>query len=223
MIRVGVIGVGHLGSIHASLWRNVQGVQLVGVVDHDAATAARVAASAGTKVYESVTALLSDVDAVSIVTPTQTHAAVALEALAAGIHCFIEKPIAATVSAAREIDALAKKNSRVVQIGHIERFNPALLALDKTIVEPLFIESHRLAQYKPRATDVAVVHDLMIHDVNQVFLPAIYLCQSRSKVFNVLSLLDFFFNASDEEIADNQYQNRRRTSNNTNDRESLQK
>lgn len=168
MLRIGVIGVGHLGSIHASLWSKVPEVRLIGVVDADAASAARIAESAGTKAYDSVTALLRDVDAVSIVTPTRSHAAVALEALAAGVHCFIEKPIAATVSDARAISALATVKKLVVQVGHIERFNPALLALGKMILEPLFIESHRLAQYTPRATDVPVVHDLMIHDIDVI-------------------------------------------------------
>lgn len=168
MLKVGVIGVGHLGSIHASLWTKVEGAQLVGVVDADRATADRVAAANGTRAYETPAALLNDVDAVCIVTPTRTHAAVAHAALDAGRHCFIEKPITATVDEAKMVTALARARKLVVQVGHIERFNPALVALDNAIVAPLFIESHRLAQYKLRATDVAVVHDLMIHDIDVI-------------------------------------------------------
>lgn len=168
MLKVGTIGVGHLGSIHASLWTKVEGALLVGVVDVDAAAADRVAAATAARAYRDVATLLADVDAVSIVTPTRTHAAVALQALAAGKHCFIEKPIAATVSDANAIAEASRARGLVVQVGHIERFNPALIALDATIVEPRFIESHRLAQFTPRATDVAVVHDLMIHDIDVI-------------------------------------------------------
>jgi len=167
-LRVGVIGVGHLGSIHAALWNEVENVALIGVCDSDNGAAKRVAEKNGVAVYDSPEQLFADVDAVSIVTPTTHHYTTAILALRAGKHCMIEKPITSTVEQAREISAIAKKNNLKIQVGHIERFNPALLALEKTMLKPLFIESHRLAQFTPRATDVAVVHDLMIHDIDVI-------------------------------------------------------
>ncbi|HZV13390.1 MAG TPA: Gfo/Idh/MocA family oxidoreductase [Candidatus Kapabacteria bacterium] len=167
-LRVGVIGVGHLGSIHAALWKEVSGAELEGVFDTDSASAERIAAKHGVTAYQSIEQMLNAVDAVSIVTPTSYHYETALLALNAGKHCMIEKPITSTVQQAKEIAALAGKKKLKIQVGHIERFNPALLALEKTMINPLFIESHRLAQFSPRATDVAVVHDLMIHDIDVI-------------------------------------------------------
>jgi predicted dehydrogenase len=165
-VRVGVIGVGHLGAIHARLWRSVDGAELVGLYDADSARAELIAAEYDVKAYDNLHELLSDVDAVSIVTPTSTHADVAAQALHAGVHCFIEKPITARFEEALPVIELAGNRGLTLQVGHVERFNPAMLALSGHPLEPMFIESHRLAQFKPRATDVAVVHDLMIHDID---------------------------------------------------------
>ncbi len=188
MIRVGVIGVGHLGAIHAKLWRGVEGAQLVGLFDADTARAASAAAEHGVPAYGDVDQLLADVDAVSIVTPTSTHADVAARALAAGCHVFIEKPITATYAEAQQLITMADQRSRVLQVGHIERFNPAFEALADHRLEPMFIESHRLAQFKPRATDVAVVLDLMIHDIDLILaLTASPVTEVRASGVSVVS------------------------------------
>jgi predicted dehydrogenase len=167
-LRVGVIGVGHLGAAHARLWRGIAGAELVGVYDVDAARASAVASEHGTRAFDAIGGLLAAVDAVSIVTPTSTHAAIAREAIDAGKHLFIEKPITAHYAEAREVIEQAEERGLLLQVGHIERFNPAFAALAEFQLEPMFIESHRLAQFRPRATDVAVVLDLMIHDIDLV-------------------------------------------------------
>lgn len=167
-VRVGVIGVGHLGAIHTRLWRGIGGADLIGIYDPDAERAAAVASEHGVEAFASIGELLAAVDAVSIVTPTTTHAAVARQAFEAGAHCFIEKPITARYAEAEEIITLAETVGRVLQVGHIERFNPAFEALRGHPLDPMFIESHRLAQFRPRATDVAVVLDLMIHDIDLI-------------------------------------------------------
>lgn len=167
-LRVGVIGVGHLGSTHARLWKGITGATLAGVYDHDPERSARVAAEHETRAFGTLDELMGNVDAVSIVTPTSTHAEIARHALEAGRHVFIEKPITAAYAEAEEVIALAERRGLVLQVGHIERFNPAFAALAGRTLEPMFIESHRLAQFRPRATDVAVVLDLMIHDIDLV-------------------------------------------------------
>jgi predicted dehydrogenase len=171
-IRVGVVGVGHLGSIHARLWKGVEGAELVGIHDSDRERAATIAAEHGVEPFASLDDLLGCVDAVSIVTPTSTHAEVAMRALGAGVHIFVEKPITATYRDAEPIIRVAEEGNLVVQVGHIERYNPAFAALKGFDLRPMFIESHRLAQFKPRATDVAVVLDLMIHDIDLVLTMA---------------------------------------------------
>lgn len=167
-LRVGVIGVGHLGAAHARLWNQIEGVELVGVHDLDGARASAIAAEHGTRAFETLDELLGHVDAVSIVTPTSSHAEVATAALNAGVHLFIEKPITARYSQAAPLIRLAEERGLMIQVGHIERFSPAFAALGGYNLEPTFIESHRLAQFRPRATDVAVVLDLMIHDIDLV-------------------------------------------------------
>jgi predicted dehydrogenase len=167
-LRVGVIGVGHLGAIHAKLWREVEGVQLCGVVDTNQERAAEIAALHGVRAYPDAASLLVDVDAVSVVTTTVSHAATGAAVISAGRHCFVEKPITATVQEAHALCKAARDEGVVLQVGHVERFNPALLAVEGMIDEPRFIESHRLAQFSPRASDVAVVHDLMIHDIDVI-------------------------------------------------------
>jgi len=168
MIKVGVIGVGHLGKVHAKLWKEVAGAELMGVFDTNIEEASKLAAELGCKAYPTVQALLDATDGVSIVTPTSFHYQVALEGIDRGKHLFIEKPITSTVAEAKELVEIAKKKNVQIQVGHIERFNPALLAAEPYIKEPKFFESHRLAQFKPRGTDVAVVLDLMIHDIDVI-------------------------------------------------------
>lgn len=165
-LPVGVIGLGHLGSLHAKMLAQTEGAQLVGVFDVNAERCAEVAAIHGTHACASVEELLAAVEAVSIATPTSNHYDTARMAIEAGKHVFLEKPITETVEQARALNALAAECGVSVQVGHIERFNPAIVALDALDIAPLFVESHRLAQFNPRGTDVAVVLDLMIHDID---------------------------------------------------------
>jgi predicted dehydrogenase len=170
-LRLAVIGTGHLGTIHARLWNAQVGARLIAVVDIEAdrADAAAIECSDEhhrVRAAQTLAEVLHDVDAITIATPTSTHFAVALQCLRAGKHCFIEKPITTTADEAAVLIKEARKNNCIVQVGHVERFNPALLALDVERIQPLFIEAHRLAQFKLRATDVSVVLDLMIHDID---------------------------------------------------------
>ncbi|MSN26417.1 MAG: gfo/Idh/MocA family oxidoreductase [Geobacter sp.] len=164
-LRTAVIGVGYLGNFHAQKYAMIDGVELIGVVDNDPKRAADIAATLGTKAYSDHRELIGLVDAVSVVVPTQFHHSVAKDFLAAGVHVLIEKPITVTIEEADELIALAEKNRAVFQVGHLERFNPVLVALDNILHEPLFVESVRIAPFKPRGTDVNVVLDLMIHDI----------------------------------------------------------
>ncbi|HUN66534.1 MAG TPA: Gfo/Idh/MocA family oxidoreductase [Bacteroidota bacterium] len=167
-ISIGVIGVGHLGSLHVKMLSGIDGVRLAGVFDIDRSRADEVAGQYRTTVAGSVEDILRVSDAVCVVTPTSTHHEIASRAIAAGRHVFIEKPICATVSEADDLIRLARAHGVRIQVGHIERFNPALLALKEYELRPMFIESHRLAQFNPRGTDVAVVLDLMIHDIDVI-------------------------------------------------------
>ena len=167
-LRIGVAGVGHLGKLHVKMLADMPGVQLVGVFDTDETKAAGVAAEHGTRAWSTLEALMERVDAITVATTTTAHFAVAREALLRGVHVFLEKPITETLAEADEICRLARERKTIVQVGHIERFNPAILALDGFPLQPLFVESHRLAQFKPRGTDVAVVLDLMIHDIDLI-------------------------------------------------------
>jgi predicted dehydrogenase len=164
-LRTAVIGVGYLGNFHAQKYAAIPDVDLVGVVDNDQKRAAEVAATLGTQVFGDHRDLLGRVDAVSVVVPTQFHHNVAKDFLAAGVHVLIEKPITVTIEEADELIALAEQSGAVFQVGHLERFNPVLLALDDVLQAPLFVESVRIAPFKPRGTDVNVVLDLMIHDI----------------------------------------------------------
>ncbi len=168
MIKVGVIGVGHLGKVHAKLWKEVEGVELAGVYDTNGEAAESLATELGVKSFTTLHALFEAVDGASIVTPTSYHYEVGLEGIDRGKHLFIEKPITTTVAEAKQLVYLANQKRVQVQVGHIERFNPALLAVEPYIKLPKFFESHRLAQFKPRGTDVAVVLDLMIHDIDVI-------------------------------------------------------
>ncbi|HIJ80126.1 MAG TPA: Gfo/Idh/MocA family oxidoreductase [Desulfuromonadales bacterium] len=165
VLRGAVIGVGYLGNFHAQKYAAIADVDLVGVVDHDPLRAAEIASALGTRACSDHRELIGKVDVVSVVVPTQFHYAVARDFLAAGVHVLIEKPITVTIEEADELIAIADKNSLVFQVGHLERFNPVLQALDGVLREPLFVESVRIAPFKPRGTDVNVVLDLMIHDI----------------------------------------------------------
>lgn len=164
-LRTAVIGVGYLGNFHAQKYAALEGVELVGVVDASPDRAAEVAAACGCGSFTDYRDLIGKVDAVSVVVPTQYHYEVAREFLAAGVHVLIEKPITVTIEQADELIALADTNRLVFQVGHLERFNPVMMAAEEVLNEPLFVESVRIAPFKPRGTDVNVVLDLMIHDI----------------------------------------------------------
>jgi predicted dehydrogenase len=165
VLRTAVIGVGYLGNFHAQKYAAIEGVELVGVVDNDPARATEIAAKLATQTFSDHRDLIGKVDAVSVVVPTQFHHAVARDFLAAGVHVLIEKPITVTIEEADELISLAEQKHLIFQVGHLERFNPVLQALDGVLQEPVFIESVRIAPFKPRGTDVNVVLDLMIHDI----------------------------------------------------------
>ncbi|MGH7492752.1 MAG: Gfo/Idh/MocA family protein [bacterium] len=166
MIRVGVAGIGRLGSLHASLYREVAGAECVGLYDLDQARAAKLASDLGVRSFPSFAELLKACAAVNIAVPTSLHFELAEQALQSGRHVFVEKPITATVDEARQLLGLAQTRKLVLQVGHIERFNAAVRALAGFPLEPRFVESHRMASFDPRGTDVAVVLDLMIHDID---------------------------------------------------------
>ncbi|WP_457572671.1 Gfo/Idh/MocA family oxidoreductase [Desulfolithobacter sp.] len=165
-IRVGVIGVGYLGRFHAQKYAAMEDVDLVGVVDVDADQAQKVARESGTEPFTDYHDLLGKVDAVSIVVPTVHHHAVAMACLEHNLDVLVEKPITTTVEEADELIALAEERDRVLQVGHLERFNPAVLAMQPLLHNPLFIEAHRISVFKNRGTDVDVILDLMIHDID---------------------------------------------------------
>jgi predicted dehydrogenase len=164
--RVGVIGAGSLGFHHARILREVAGAEMMGIYDADPARAGTVSAELGVRAFETRDALLEAVDAAVVAVPTTAHAEVALAALDAGVHLLIEKPIAASVEEADAIVERAAANGLTVATGHVERFNGALRACEQYLEDPRFAESHRLASFGPRGTDVAVVLDLMIHDID---------------------------------------------------------
>ena len=167
-MRIGLFGLGHLGKIHAKCILATDCWNFVGFYEPDTKTAKKIEESLGIPRFKSVSALLAAVDAVDIVTPTPAHYALAAKAIRAGKHVFLEKPVTETVSQARQLLKLAEKHQVKVQVGHVERFNPVVLALKDMPLTPMFIESHRLAMFQPRGTDVSVVLDLMIHDLDMV-------------------------------------------------------
>jgi predicted dehydrogenase len=167
-LRAGVIGVGHLGQHHARLYASLPGAQLVGVVDQSGERAQAVADRHGARVFRTVDELLQQIDVVSVATPTSGHYAVTKSCLQAGKHVLVEKPIAVTPSEAHELVQLAKDRGCCLQVGHSERFNPVMTLMRPHIGRPLFIECHRLSSFSERGTDVDVVLDLMIHDLDLV-------------------------------------------------------
>lgn len=163
-----MVGVGYLGRFHAQKYAAAEGAELVAVVDADADRAAEVAAEIGVEALTSVDDLEGRVDAVSIVTPTRSHHAIARGLLEKGVHVLVEKPITVTSEEAGELIGLAREGDLVLQVGHLERFNPAILGVAPLLDEPRFIEAHRLSPFNPRGADVSVVLDLMIHDVDLI-------------------------------------------------------
>ena len=167
-VNIGVIGVGHLGVHHASHLTKIKNANFVGLFDSNTQRAEEISKKLNTKSFDSIDSLLENVEALSIVTPTPTHRSVAEKCIKRGKHVFIEKPITSSVNDAEYLIELAKKHSTIIQVGHIERFNPALLALSNLEIEPKYIEVHRMAPFTSRGTDVPVVLDLMIHDIDLI-------------------------------------------------------
>lgn len=179
MLKAGVLGAGHLGKIHLRLLKQSNKYELVGFNDADKINAKAIEAEFGYKYFDTIEALINAVDVVVIVTPTLSHFECARMAINKGKHIFIEKPITNTVQEAETIRALVAENNVKGQVGHVERFNPAFKAVKHQIQNPMFIECHRLAEFNPRGTDVPVVLDLMIHDID------IILSVVNSKVKNI--------------------------------------
>jgi len=167
-LRTAVIGVGYLGRFHAQKYAQISDSELVAVVDANAEAARKVAEELGVEAVADVAQILDRVDAVSIAVPTPLHFSIGRAALERGIHVLMEKPIATTVDEARELVAIARSKRCVLQVGHLERFNPAIMAAADRLQTPRFVESHRLAPFKQRGTDVSVVLDLMIHDIDLI-------------------------------------------------------
>ena len=167
-MKIGVLGCGHLGKIHLRCIRMIDDWELVGFYDPDAGLSQKVSKEFETNAFGSVEELLGAVDVIDIVTPTITHFELAKQAIAAGKHVFLEKPVTHTLEQAYELKELVRKHGVRVQVGHVERFNPAVKSLDYSIFKPMFIEAHRLSNYNPRGTDVPVILDLMIHDLDLI-------------------------------------------------------
>ena len=168
MLKVGVLGAGHLGKIHLRLLNQSEKYELVGFYDANEKYAEEIAEEFNYKNFKTIDALLQEVDVIDIVTPTLSHYNTAVKAVEAGKHFFVEKPITNTVEEAEQLTKMAKAKGVKGQVGHVERFNPAFQAVNNKIDHPMFIEAHRLAEFNPRGTDVPVVLDLMIHDIDAI-------------------------------------------------------
>ena len=166
MLKVGVFGTGHLGKFHLNNWKEIEDIKLVGFFDPSDETAKEIKKEYGIKRFKDADELIKACDIVDIVAPTTAHHEICKKAILQSKHVFIEKPLANTMGEAKEIVKLAKEANIKLQVGHVERFNPALLAAKEYHLEPMFIEVHRLAQFNPRGTDVSVILDLMIHDID---------------------------------------------------------
>ena len=166
MLKIGVLGAGHLGKIHIRLIKEIPEYELVGFYDQNPENAKKVSEELGVKAYESEAQLIDDCQVIDVVTPTIAHYQCAANALKKFKHIFIEKPITASMDEAKNLVSLAKEAGVKVQVGHVERFNPAFKASLPYLSHPMFIETHRLAQFNPRGTDVSVILDLMIHDID---------------------------------------------------------
>ncbi len=167
-LRIGVIGTGHLGRIHTMLWLKNESIDFVGIYDSNLTRAEEIGKEFNCNYFKDIEEMIESCDAVTISSPTVTHFEVSKLLLENGKHCLIEKPITASYSEAEILISIAQKNNLIVQVGHVERFNPAIAAIRNDNINPLFIEAHRLSQFRPRAIDVSVIHDLMIHDIDIV-------------------------------------------------------
>jgi predicted dehydrogenase len=168
-IRVAVVGAGEFGRNHVRVWRELEGAELVGIVDDNAGRAKAVAAEFGTRVIRDVYALVAEhIDAASVAVPTKDHSRIGCILLDSGLDVLVEKPMAATLREADGLIASAKRGSRILQVGHVERFNPSVTAVQSIVSRPLFFEVHRLGVFTPRSLDIDVVYDLMIHDLDIV-------------------------------------------------------
>lgn len=168
MLKIGVLGAGHLGKIHINCIKEIPGYELVGFYDSFKENALAVSKELQLKSFEQLDDLIAEVDVIDIVTPTLSHFECAQQALKAGKHVFIEKPVTNTLAEAEALIELSKKFKKKIQVGHVERFNPAFVAAQPHLKQPMFIETHRLAQFNPRGLDVPVVLDLMIHDIDVI-------------------------------------------------------
>jgi predicted dehydrogenase len=166
MLKIGVFGVGHLGKFHLNNWREINDITVVGFYDPDDQAAAEVSEKYGLKRFTDADELVANSDAIDVVAPTNFHFPVCEKAIRKGKHVFVEKPLANTMDEARQLVKLAKEAGIKFQVGHVERFNPAFLAIKDMPLNPMFIEVHRLAQFNPRGTEVSVILDLMIHDID---------------------------------------------------------
>lgn len=168
-IRVAVVGAGEFGRNHVRVWRELEGAELVGIVDTDADRAARIAAEFGTRVLPGLDALSAEyVEAVSLAVPTKEHARIGCRLLESELDVLVEKPMAASLAEADELIAAAMRRGRILQVGHVERFNPAVTAVQSIVSRPMFFEVHRLGIFTPRSLDIDVVYDVMIHDLDIV-------------------------------------------------------
>jgi hypothetical protein len=196
MLRIGLVGVGHLGKIHAKCINMTPELEFTGIYDINSAEAATVAEKYGVKVYPNLEELIRASDIVDVVTPTTTHFDIASKVLNMGKHLFIEKPLTHSVEEGEQLFKLQKQKGVKVAVGHVERFNPAFLALKSIPLDPGFIEGHRLSQFNPRGTDVSVVYDLMIHDLDIILkLVDSEVKEVRSKRVSILSNADDICNA----------------------------
>ena len=166
MLKVGIFGVGHLGKFHISNWQSIEGVHIMGFYDPNDENASNVIEKFGLTRYTDMHSLINEADAIDVITPTQFHFPVCEAALRKSKHVFVEKPLANDMNEARQLVKLAHEAKVKFQVGHVERFNPAFLALKGKKLNPMFIEVHRLAQFNPRGTEVSVILDLMIHDID---------------------------------------------------------
>ena len=165
-LKIGVIGTGHLGNLHAKMFHQLDNCDFLGVYDSNYSTAKSTADEYKVKAFKDIDEIINEVQAVSIAATTSAHYELAKKCFEKNIHVFVEKPITATIEQAEELVKISEDKNLKLQVGHIERFNPALLSLEKYIKEPMFIQTDRLSQFNPRGTDVAVVLDLMIHDID---------------------------------------------------------
>lgn len=166
MLKVGVFGTGHLGKFHLNNWKEIAGVELVGFYDPNDEAAGQVALHYNLKRFTNDDELIDACDIIDVVAPTNFHFAICQKAIRKGKHVFVEKPLANTVDEAQQLVKLVKESNIKLQVGHVERFNPAFLAVSNVALKPMFIEVHRLAQFNPRGTEVSVILDLMIHDID---------------------------------------------------------